>query len=265
MQSWNVKRAWVVGLLLLAGLAIATPAFSYILPAKFYLKKVSAHRYKFRRLRIKQMTTLFRNGKSVTYDETVWFSAPGKVRRDRFLKGNRIQVDVWNDTSWKQWRKSTGQTKSGDRLPQPRFDLFSVEPSGTGFGGLFGMMSKLGVRYRGTRRWSKFNGYRIQTSVGLRLFQGNISVVLGAVSPKSKANQVWLDAKRNVPLRFIGRLKENGPVVDVKFLDYVIQTGLAVFPGRIERTFNGKLQLRSLVSEVKKLRSIPSSKFQQIP
>lgn len=265
MRRWLGQHTAMVGLLLGIVLVMATPALAYILPAKFYLNKTSSQRAKFRRLRVKQTTTVIKDGSKVEYEETVWFSSPGKIRRERFLGGKKVQVDVWSDTNWMQWRKSTGETKRGARTPQPALDLFAVEPSGSGFGGIYGMMAKLGVNWRGQKQWSRFNDYRVQTRVGLGLLQGNIAVVLGTSDPKSKRNQMWLDSKRYVPLRFVGKLGTDPTLVDVKFLDYIEQTGKAVFPGRIEVFWNGKLRSQTLVSEAKKLRSIANNKFSQLP
>lgn len=246
--------------------AHVSPSHAYILPARFYLSELAKQRGHFRKLRIKQTTTYFTGSGSVgeTVEEILSIQCPGEIRLEQYRQSALVGVEVWSGNTWQRWKKSTEQSTREERKPHPRFDFFAVESSGDGYGNIVSLLNKMYVRYRGARRWSQHSDYAEQLYVGLRLQAGRVAVVLGTRATRSQRNQFWIDKKWRVPVRFVGRLQEKGSLYDIRFLDYILQSGRPAFPGRVEVYENGKLTLRTLIYHVEKVRSFPAQTFSRV-
>lgn len=264
--SWYCASAtkWLVLLGLGCVLAFGQQAWGYILPVRHYFKQYLTSRAYLPRLTIKQTTTEWVGGKKQTYEERVWIRVPAQVRVERWVKGERVRVDLWRKTEHLLWKKG-GSTTTNKRRPQVAYDLFAVERTGSGYASLRNLVRWLRVSYGGLRRWSRDSDYREQINVHLSWFQQAPTVVFGRKPTKSQSsNQLWFHKKHVFPVRFLGGYSPSGARVDVRFLDYHVRGGVSAFPGRTLTYRNGRLVKQVLVYSVKTT-SIPSSLFMQVP
>lgn len=260
-SRWSLS----IGLLVVGLLVVTFPAYGYILPAKFFLSQLLKKRSVFGDMKIKQTTTRFINGQKTSFDEHIYIRLPGKIRVERWQGGKRTRVALYTQNTASIW-SAGGQTKSVPRTPQLRFDVFATSLSGTSFGSLRTLLSKMKIYYEGTSVWSRDSDYRLQDRVHFSWFERGPAVIFGAAHNNRKKNQFWIDKGTLSPVRFIVRKNgKTGPLWDVSFLDYFSSAKGRSFPGRTIVRKNGKLYSRSLTYLVKTNVSIPNRLFSQVP
>ncbi len=219
-------------------------AFGYILPARFYLRKLVASRLSVHRMIAQMKTTVFEGGKKRQFDEKLYIMQPGNIRLERRVKGKLVKVEIWRQRDAFVW-EGHGELKPTKRQPQPRFDFFAIGPNGLDYGRLSYLLRVLKIHYRGTRRWDRESDYRLQTAVSLAWFGRAPAIVLGVRTAKRRNNQLWIDKKFAYPVRFIGRIAGENFLYDVKFMKYYTTVDGHLFPGITEVYRDGKIYLRA--------------------
>lgn len=264
MTRWNVPgTVWVLVWSVVCMLSPA--AHAYILPARHYLKQYLKSRSSVQKMHIRQTTTWWHQGRKVSFEERVWIRTPSQIRVERWSQNKRLQVDVWNATEHLQWKKG-GTTQRKKRRVVPLYDLFGVEPSGASYGNLYTVLRYMRIFYKGRRKWSRTSDYLEQLNVHLTWFQQTPTVVLGRPFAKGRTtHQFWMHKKHYYPMRYIVGTQKKKAQLDIRFFDYHIQSGRALYPGRIAVYQNGKMTRQTLVSKVDTKVSIPSRLFTQTP
>jgi len=252
--SW---RAVCVGSLVLVICGVVGVAEGYILPVRYFLGMYAKQRRSLTRLKIAQTTTTWRKGAATTVEERLYIRVPAQVRLERWRGGKRVKVDIWRGKTHLQWRPGAAP-KTAKRRVQRRFDLFAIEPTGSGFGSIRALLRMMRIRTRGATKYSRHTDYREQHHVRLAWFQHAPAVAMG------KRNQIWFHKKKVYPVRLLAGVTKAGAKYDLRFYDYYYQAGTPVFPGRIELYRNGKKTAQTLVYRVQTGVSVPQSLFSRV-
>jgi hypothetical protein len=213
-------------------------------------------------LAIQQVSSYDLDKQANRFDERLWVRVPGQVRLERWQNKQLQQVDIWSGEQWIHWRRG-GKVQKKPRTPQPQFDFFGIETSGSSYGSLSTILRLMNVNYTGVQRANRDSDYLEPLRISLAWFGNGPVVVFGAAARQRKPNQLWLDKFTLMPVRFLGRL-EQSVQLDVQFLDYISHLGRPVFPGRIELYRDGKLHTQTKVNRVQVLSSLPNKLFSQI-
>lgn len=259
-RGWSL--VWAVGVLVCL---ITGTAWAYILPARYFFKEYSKSRSRASKMSIKQTTTYWNGTQKQTFEQRLYIRAPGKVRLETWRTNKRIQVEVWTGSQYLLWRK--GQTlKRKRRRVQPRFDLFAVERSGSGYGNIRTLLRYMRINYQGVKKWDRDSDYMEQLNVSLTWFGRAPAVVMGAKPTKGAAsNQLWFHKKQIYPVRYVAGWNGKTGNVDWRFLEYHVRNGVGVYPGRVRLYKRGKLAMESLVYHVDLTSSVPKRLFSQVP
>lgn len=224
---------------LAVGLMVCTSAYGYIPPAGYLLHRLVQIRTerKLTSIKVVMQTTLIDGAQKNLVTDTVWYSAPWKMRQERQDdRGTRVVV---SDGRRMRIKEPQGSAKTQRAALDLMAEFFAcaedVEVTDTQHRDrLLGDLKRMGVD---TQK-------RVLTR-----FDGRIAILLGADPWDSKTPHVLLDKDRLVPLRFV---YAEGPErrVDIRLMGYGGAKTGSWFPEVIEVYVNDQLVRRSVVEEI---------------
>ncbi|MCB9643300.1 MAG: hypothetical protein H6728_09515 [Myxococcales bacterium] len=252
------------GLLLCCAGSLFSQAEAYLLPSRFYLRKMVSVRSLMRRLKVSMTVDTLESGKMRRSEAVLWLRAPGQIRLEYKKDGKNKRVEVWRKSEYVRWDQG-GQAQTAAREPNPLFDFFAIGGDGVRYGRVQSLLALSGVNFEGTQRFERESDYNEPLRMSFSWFVGRPVVVFGAPFGKRKPNQLWIDKEHAYPARFLGRLKKGGVLWDIRFLDYHRSGRGYLFPGRIEVYRDGKLTKRFLSYRVEAGASVAKTLFDQVP
>ncbi len=235
---------------------------AYILPPRFYLRKMVSVRSSMRQLTVWMTIETPQDGSIKREEAILRVRAPGQIRLEHHKNKKAHRVEVWRNQEYLFWEQGA-QTKNTSRKANPRFDFFAVGGDGSSWGRIEEILRASGVRYEGSKRLDSETDYNEPLRMSLAWFGGRPVIVLGAPFGDRKPNQLWLDKEHAYPVRFLGKMTSGG-ALDIRFLDYHRDGRGYLFPGRIEIYRAGRLFQRMLAYRIR-VGSVPQTSFQQVP
>jgi len=220
-------------LLIAGGAAAFVPVTSYLLGRHVEIRREG----KLTDLKVELTTSLFGDEGEQRGAETIWYSAPWRMRSELVLdEGKRVRV---RDGRREHVINADGKlSKSRARLDLVS-DFFAAGDDGNGLGKerLLRTLTALGVD----------SSKRVLTR-----FDGRIAIVIGADPWDLKTPQVWLDKDGYFPLRFVYKQKsgEGEQLVDIRLLGYGGAKSGSWYPEVTEVWVDGKLRRRATVEAI---------------